>query len=73
MVFSWHVDGETYHILMMLDAATKFAQARILKKDPSAKDVCNLMEEAWIAWAGRPEKLRVDEDGPHTGHEFLNG
>ena len=51
--------------------ATKFTQARILKKDPSAKDVCNLIEEAWIAWAGRPEKLRVDEDGPHTGHEIL--
>ena len=69
--FSWHDDDITHHVVMMIDEATKFTQARIIKNQYTSKLVTQMIVEGWISWAGRPDKIRVDEDGPHTSEDLL--
>ena len=69
-VFTWHVDDVSIPVVVLLDEATKFVQAREMKKNYTTRDLTDMIEETWISWAGMPEKLRLDEDGPHTANEL---
>ena len=53
-VFTWHVEDVSIPVVVLLDEATKFVQAREMKKNYTTRDLTDMIEETWISWAGMP-------------------